>query len=217
MILRLRNTLTKPGLKVAAEHSSLNTFDMSSTYHKIDHGHVSVEFTSHNDSFIVTVDHPVDPQVRVFLDDGEWESLCAIIVDMNEFLAGPGPEVNLKKVEVKDGAMDVEIEAEEIVRFYAAHMKELFDSVQGADNYYTVTMRFAGDDKAYTLTFQRHHGKTPAEIADARISELEIELAKYNRTKLRTLVDNVWSHVTESEEVPSTITADKLIDNWLNT
>ena len=87
------------------------------------------------------------------------------------------PKANLKKVEVNDGAMDVEIECEEIVRFYIEHMKELFDSVKGADNYYTVTMKFAGDMKAYTITFQRHPGKTPAQIYDERIQELELQIA----------------------------------------
>lgn len=86
------------------------------------------------------------------------------------------PKVNLKKLEVNDGALDVKIECAEIVSFYAKHMKELFDSVKGADNYYTVTMKFAGDDKAYTLTFQRHPGKTPGQIYDERIQELEAKL-----------------------------------------
>lgn len=86
------------------------------------------------------------------------------------------PKVNLKKVEANNGALDVELECEEIVRFYVEHMKELFDSVEGADNYYTVSMKFAGDGKIYTITFQRHPGKTPGQIYDERIQELEAKL-----------------------------------------
>ena len=35
------------------------------------------------------------------------------------------------------------------------------------------------------------------------------------RRKLHTLVDDVWSYAKESTEVPSTQTADQLIDAWV--
>ena len=35
------------------------------------------------------------------------------------------------------------------------------------------------------------------------------------RKQLRHLIDVVWNHVTESEEVPSTLVADELIDKAL--
>jgi hypothetical protein len=46
--------------------------------------------------------------------------------------------------------------------------------------------------------------------------ETNKDLIIANRTFLRHLVDIVWSHVKESEEVPSTKLADDLIEQSLN-
>jgi len=44
------------------------------------------------------------------------------------------------------------------------------------------------------------------------LGELAFKSVQFDRKFLRDLVDIVWNHITESEEVPSTMTADKLID-----
>lgn len=48
------------------------------------------------------------------------------------------------------------------------------------------------------------------------ISSLQSESKEVDRIMLRKLVDIVWNDVTESEEVPSTIHADSLIDKLLS-
>lgn len=90
-------------------------------------------------------------------------------------------EPYFKKAEVRDGVLDIELESEHIVRFYIEHMKTLFDSIDGANNFYTVSMRFSGETNLYSITFQKHPGITPAQEI-ARLTSIIDDLKSKNLT-----------------------------------
>jgi hypothetical protein len=88
------------------------------------------------------------------------------------------PDPIFRKAEFKNDALHIDLESEIIVRYYIEHMKTLFDSIDGADNFYTLSMKF-GSDEMYSITFQKHPGKTPAE----EIGELKAVIKELTKKK----------------------------------
>lgn len=109
-------------------------------------------------------------------------TVCKVCDSKQEELVS-NADVSLRKIEVVDGALDIQLESEQIVRFYVDHMKQLFDSIDGADNYLTVDMKFHDSDKFYTITFQKHPGKTPTQAHQEEVDELNRTISSLQTTK----------------------------------
>jgi hypothetical protein len=81
------------------------------------------------------------------------------------------------------------------------------------------TDKMRRDVDAYTATIDRLEPDIAMIDASAFYASAAISLKRIadhfdNQKRLRELVDIIWQHATENTNVPSTKTADMLIDRW---